>query len=186
MSVTPTFMQETWRPTQQRVVVSEGGSRVAAAKPSLLGAVPAGVAADKAVAAASVLAVIPVPMAGVASEVTLTAPPPLVAVEETREGEFPISLSGGPHGLSLPSEPKAPEGSMAGTEFRRPTASHANKVVEIPSNDEADTVAEPPVSPWELAVVRSETGPSGGSLEGDLEWPYPKDPSKVRFVLRDS
>ena len=186
MSVTPTFMQETWRPTQQRVVVSEGGSRVAAAKPSLLGAVPAGVAADKAVAAASVLAVIPVPMAGVASEVTLTAPPPLVAVEETREGEFPISLSGGPHGLSLPSEPKAPEGSMAGIESGRPTAVNATDVVEILSDDEAEVVADPPVLSWGLVVVQPKAGPSGGPTEGDLEWRYPKDPAKARFVLRDS
>ena len=63
--------------------------------------------------------------------------------------------------------------------------SHANVVVEIPSNDEADTMAEPPVSPRELAVVRSEAGPSGGSSEGDLEWPFPEDPSKARFVLWD-
>ena len=39
------------------------------------------------------------------------------------------------------------------------------------------------VSPLELAVVQSEAGPSGGSLEGDLEWPFPEDPSKARFVL---
>ena len=59
-------------------------------------------------------------------------------------------------------------------------------VVEIPSDDEADTVADPPVSPRELAVVRLETGPSDGSLAGDLEWPFPEDPSKARFVLWDS
>ena len=67
-----------------------------------------------------------------------------------------------------------------------PVASHANVVVEIPSDDEADTVAEPVVSSRELVVVRSEAGPSGGSSEGDLEWPFPEDPSKARFVLRDS
>ena len=75
---------------------------------------------------------------------------------------------------------------MAGTELGRSVASHANVVVEIPSDDEANTVVEPPVSPWELAVVRSEAGPSSGSSEGDLEWPFPKDPSKARFILRDS
>ena len=31
-----------------------------------------------------------------------------------------------------------------------------------------------------------EAGPSGGSSEGDLEWSFPEDPSKARFVLRDS
>ena len=41
-------------------------------------------------------------------------------------------------------------------------------------------------SPWELVVVQLEAGPSGGSPEGDLEWPCPEDPSKVRFVLWDS
>ncbi|XP_066354401.1 uncharacterized protein [Miscanthus floridulus] len=51
-------------------------------------------------------------------------------------------------------------------ELGRPAASHANVVVEIPSDDEADTMAEPPVSPRELAVVRSEAGPSSGSSEG--------------------
>ena len=29
---------------------------------------------------------------------------------------------------------------------------HVDEVVDIPSDDEADTVVEPPVSPWELAV----------------------------------
>ncbi|XP_066333952.1 uncharacterized protein [Miscanthus floridulus] len=119
-------------------------------------------------------------MTEVASEVTLAAPPPPVAVEETRGDELPTLPSGGLHDLSLLSEPKALEESVAGTKLGRPAASHANVVVEIPSDDEADTVAEPAVSPRELVVVRSEAGPSGGSSEGDLEWPYPEDPSKVR------
>ena len=121
------------------------------------------------------------------------APPPPVMVEETREGEVPISPGGGPHGLSLPSELKAPEGSVAGTKLGRTAASCVNKVVEIPSDDEADTVAKPPVSPWELevsprelAVVQSEARPFGGSSEGDLEWPFLEDPSKARFILRNS
>ena len=45
------------------------------------------------------------------------------------------------------------EGSVAGMELGRPVVFHANEVVEIPSNDEADTMAELPVSPQELAVV---------------------------------
>ena len=121
------------------------------------------------------------------------APPPLVAVEEMREGELPISPGGGSHGLSLPSEPKAPEGSAAGTELGRLAVFHVNEVVDIPSDDEADVAAEPPVSPWELAVspqelavVQLEARSSGGSSEGDLEWSFPEDPSKAMFVLRDS
>ena len=35
-------------------------------------------------------------------------------------------------------------------------------------------------------MVQLEARPSGGSPEGDLEWPCPKDPSKVWFILRDS
>jgi len=35
-------------------------------------------------------------------------------------------------------------------------------------------------------VVQSEARPSNGLPEDNLEWPYPKDPAKVRFVLRDS
>ena len=62
----------------------------------------------------------------------------------------------------------------------------ATDVVEIPSNDEADDAVELPMTSWELAVVRSKAGPSGGLLEGDLEWPCLEDPSKVWFVLRDS
>ena len=125
------------------------------------------------------------------------APPPPVVVEETREGELPISPGGVTHGLSLPSKPKAPEGSVARMELGRPAASRTNEVVEIPSDNEADTMAKPPVSPrelevsprelavspLELAVVQSEAGPSGGSSKGDLEWPCPEDPSKARFVL---
>ena len=60
------------------------------------------------------------------------------------------------------------------------------EVVEIPSDDEADDAVELLVSSRELAVVRSEAGPSGGLPEGELEWPCPEDPSKVRFILRDS
>ena len=82
---------------------------------------------------------------------------------------------------------------MAGTELGCPAAFQANEVVEIPSDDEVGTMAEPPVllrelvlSPRELAVVQLEAGPSGGSSEGDLEWSSPKDPSKARFILWDS
>ena len=33
---------------------------------------------------------------------------------------------------------------------------HVDEVVEIPSDDEVDIAAEPPVSPWELTVVSQE------------------------------
>jgi len=76
--------QEVWRPTLQCVAMSKGGNRAAAAKPSLPGVVPPGVAIDNVTVAAMLLAAIPVPMAKVALEVTLAAPPPPVMVEETR------------------------------------------------------------------------------------------------------
>ena len=114
------------------------------------------------------------------------APPLSVAVEEMREGELPISSGGGTRGLSLLSEPKAPEGSAAGTELGCPVVSHANEVVEISSDDEADIAAGPPASSQELVVVQPEAGPSGRPPEVDLEWPCPEDPSKSWFVLRDS
>jgi len=150
---------------------------VAAANPFLLGVVPPGAAADNMTAVATLLAVIPVPMADVASEVTLVAPPPPVVVEETREGELPISSGGGPHGLSLSSEPKAPEGRATGTELGRPAVVEAT---------EAEVVADLPASSRELVVVQPEAGSFGGPPEGDLEWLCPEDPAKARFVLRDS
>ena len=75
---------------------------------------------------------------------------------------------------------------MVVTELGHPVASHVSEVVEISSDDEADTMVEPLVSPQELVVVRSEVGPSNGSSKGDLEWPCLEDPSKVWFILRDS
>ena len=75
---------------------------------------------------------------------------------------------------------------MAGTESERPAAAHATEVVDISLDDEADDMVELPVSSRELAVVQSEAGPFVELPEGDLEWPCPKDPAKVRFILRDS
>jgi len=135
---------------------------------------------------AAALAVIPVPMAEVTSEVTLAALPPPAAVEEEREIELPASPGGGLHGSPSWSEPKAPGESTDGKEPERPAAVRATEVVDILSNDEVDDMAEPPVSSRELAVVQSEAGPSGGLPEGDLESPYLEDLTKVRFILRDS
>jgi len=133
-----------------------------------------------------VLAVISMVTAEALLEVSLVAPPPLAVAEEERETELPASLAGGLHGSSSRSELKAPEGDTVGTELERPSVACATEVVEIPSDDEADDMVEQPVPSRELAVVRSEAGPSGGLPEGDLEWPYPEDPAMVRFVLRDS
>ena len=75
---------------------------------------------------------------------------------------------------------------MAGTKSERLPVAHETKVVEIPSDDEVDDEVEPPVLSRELAVVQSEARPSSGLEETNLEWPCPEDPSKVRFILRDS
>ena len=72
---------------------------------------------------------------------------------------------------------------MTGTESERPATVHATKVVDIPSDDEANDMVELLMSSWELAVVQSEAGPSSGLPEGDLEWPCPEDPIEVQFVL---
>ena len=125
---------------------------------------PPGAAADKAAAPAVMLATIPVPMVGVVSEVTLVAPPPPVMVEETRESKLPISPSGGTHGLTLSSEPKAPEGRATGTKLGCLAAFHVDEVVEIPSDDEANVVAESSVSLWELAVSPRELAASSREL----------------------
>ena len=142
----------------------------------------AGMVATVAVA----LAAIQVLTAEVASEVTLVAPPPQAMVEEERETELPASPVGELHGSPLRLEPKAPEGDVARTESERLAVARATEVVDIPSDDEVDVMAELPMSTQELAVVRSEAGPSGGLPEGDLEWPCPEDPAKVWFILRDS
>jgi len=125
-----------------------------AAKPSLLGVVPPRAATDNVTAAATLLAMILMPVAEVAWGVTHAAPPPPVVVEGLGGGgELPISPGRELHDPTLPSGLKSWEGSVARIELGCQVASHANVVVEIPSDNEADTMAEPPVSPWELAVV---------------------------------
>ena len=56
---------------------------------------------------------------------------------------------------------------------------------EIPSDDEVGEEVELSALLQELAVVRSEAGPSSELEETNLVWPFPKDPMKVRFILRD-
>lgn len=141
-----------------------------AASPSLSGSVAAIVTM-----AASTLAAILVPTAGVVSEVALAAPPPPIVAEEKRETELPASPGGGPPGSSLPPGPKEPKESVTGIESGRPMAVHADEVVDIPFDDEMDIMARPPMLSRELAVVQSKAGPSSALPEGDLEWAYPKD-----------
>ncbi|XP_066388112.1 uncharacterized protein [Miscanthus floridulus] len=204
MSIASTIVQETWKLVLQRVAM---------ARPFVPGMVPSGSAVDEATAMASVLAMIPVPMATVASEVTLAT--------EARDTELPALSGRWSRGLPLLSEPKAPGEDVAGTGSGSPAAAQANKVVEIPSDDEADVPVEPsvplrqptgdvtaePLVPSQgLAVVQSVARTSGGPVvsmrdlavaqlearpfgevpEGDLEWPCPEHPANARFVLRDS
>ena len=79
-----------------------------------------------------------------------------------------------------------PGGDAAGTEPKRLSVARETEVVEISSDDKTDDEVEPPVLWRELAVIRSEAGPSSGLEETNLEWPCPEDPTKVRFILRDS
>ena len=160
-----------------------------------------------------VLAAIPVPMAVVASEVTLAT--------EARESELPAFPGRGSHGSPLPSEPKAPREDVAELGSGRPAVAQVDEVVEITSHDEADVPAEPSVplrqptgdvtveplvpshglavvqsvagtsggsvvSPRDLAVAWLEAGPSSKVPEGDLEWSCPEHPASAQFVLRDS
>ena len=98
LSVAPTSIREEWRPTLHRAMMSGGESRVVAVGPSLPGAAPLGSVASTAVAAAMVLAVIPVVTAEATSEVTLATPPAPTTAEEGRETSLPASPGGGPHG----------------------------------------------------------------------------------------
>jgi len=81
---------------------------------------------------------------------------------------------------------EVPGGDAAETELEHLLVARETEVVEIPSDDEAGDKVELPAPSQELAVVRSEARPSNGLEETDLVWPCPKDPTKVRFILRDS
>ena len=153
LSIAPTPMWEDWRPTLQRVVVSDGESRVVALSPSLPGAVPPRPIASTETAAATVLAAIPVVTAEAMSEVSLVAPPPPAMVEEERETRLPIPPSGGLRGSPSRSALEASGGDAARTELERLSVACAIEVVEIPSDDEAYDKVEPPMLSRELAVV---------------------------------
>ena len=97
-------MQEEWRPSLQRVMTSVGESRLVVVRPSLLGFVSSRPVVSTAAVVAAVMAMIPVVMAEVGSEVTLMVPPLTVAVEERKETGLPASPDGGVHGLPTWSE----------------------------------------------------------------------------------
>lgn len=161
-------------------------SKVVVVDPSLLGAAPLGSVTSTVVAAAAALAVIPVATAEVTSEVTLASPPPLAVAEEERETRFLASPGRALHGSPSQSTLEVSRGDAAETKPECLLVACETKVVEIPSDDEADDEVEPPVLSWEQAVVRSKAGPSSRLEETDLVWPCPEDPTKVRFILQDS
>ena len=144
LSIAPTPMQEDWRPTLQRTVVSGGESRVVAAGPSLPGAASIGSVASTAAAVVTVLAAIPVVMVDATSEVTLVAPAPLATVEEERETGLPASPGGGLRGSPSRLALEVPGGDAAGMEPELLSMARETEVVEIPSNDETDDVVELP------------------------------------------
>ena len=80
------------------------------------------------------------------------------------------------------------EATQLGRRQHHPPVGRGVEKVEIPYSDEVGTRVEPPaIQPsQELAVVWSVARPSSGlGATTDLVWPYPSDPRKVRFILRD-
>jgi len=183
LSITPAPMRVEWTPSLHQAAASGGESRPVEVRPSPLGVVPSQPVAST--TAMEVMVVISV-AAEAASEVTLMAPPPPAVVEEEREIELPASPGGGLHGSPSQSKLEVSGGRCSWAELEHLPMAHKTEVVEIPSDDEADDEVEPSVLSRELAVVWSEDGPSSGLEETDLEWPCPEDPTKVRFILRDS
>ena len=82
---------------------------------------------------------------------------------------------------------------MARPEVEHLSASYGVQAVEIPYSGEAGTGVEPPaITPsQELVMIRSshDIAMAGSSSRSgtthELLWPYPGDPRKARFVLRD-
>lgn len=91
-------MREERRPSLQRVTTSGEGSRLAVARPSLLGVASSWPVMSTMPTVVVVMVVIPVVTVEVGSEVRLVVPPPTVAEVERRETELPTSPSGGVHG----------------------------------------------------------------------------------------
>ena len=90
--------------------MSEEGSRLVVAQPSLMGVVSSRPIMSTTVA---MMAVIPVVTVEAGSEVTLAVPPPPVMEEERREFRLPISPSGGAHGSPAWSELEGSRGAIA-------------------------------------------------------------------------
>ena len=141
----------------------------------------------------AVMAVIPVVMVEVGLEVTLAIPSPIAMAEERRETRLPASPGGGTHGSPSWSELEVSGGDAARPEAEHPPVGRGVEVVEIPYSGEAGAGVEPPTIPpsQELVVVRSShnvvaaRSSSGLGVTRELVWPYPGDPRKAWFILRD-
>ena len=125
LGISPPPMQEEWRPNLQWVTMSGGGSRLATARPSLLGVASSWPVASTTTVAAVVMAVIPVVIAEVGSEVNLAIRPPIAVEGERRETGHPASHDGGAHSLSSWSELEGSGGDAA-----RPEVEHLWQAVE--------------------------------------------------------
>ena len=184
LSITSALVWVEWTPSLLQAVASGGESRLVVACSSPLGVVPSQPIAST-TAAAEVMVATPT-AAEAASEVTLVAPPPPAMAEEERETGLPALPGGGPHGSPSRSELEVPGGRAARLEPKCLPVAHETEVMEIPSDDKAGDEVELPALSQELAVVRSEAGPSSRLEEIDLVWPCLEDPMKVRFILQDT
>ncbi|XP_034585140.2 uncharacterized protein [Setaria viridis] len=204
-----------WRPSLEPVATGEGGSRLVATRPPLMGVTsPQWVAS----AAAVVMAAIPVAATGPGVE------------EERRDARLHASPGGGAHGSpawsgleeaggpavgdavavveanpspemveaqaragDLPSRTGSGAMEVVGAEGEQLPASCNIPVVDILSDVEEDTgVAQPGVPPsQERAVILASLGAAAARSSGrsgadrELVWPQPGEPGKARFVLHD-
>nr|TKW23676.1 hypothetical protein SEVIR_3G002200v2 [Setaria viridis] len=213
--ITPPPLHMEWRPSLEPVATGEGGSRLVATRPPLMGVTsPQWVAS----AAAVVMAAIPVAATGPGVE------------EERRDARLHASPGGGAHGSpawsgleeaggpavgdavavveanpspemveaqaragDLPSRTGSGAMEVVGAEGEQLPASCNIPVVDILSDVEEDTgVAQPGVPPsQERAVILASLGAAAARSSGrsgadrELVWPQPGEPGKARFVLHD-
>ena len=154
-----------------------------------------GVASSRPVMSTTAIVMAAIPMVTVEAglEVTLVVPPLLVAEEERRETELPVSSGEGEHGSPAWSELVGSGGAMAKTKVEQPPVSRGVLVADIPFDGEEDTGVEPPAIPpsWELVMIRSslDTTMAGSSSRSgatrEMVWPCPGEPGKAWFVLHD-
>ena len=116
---------------------------------------------------------------------TLAILPAPAVVEVGRETRIPASSIGGPHGSPSLSELEVLGGDTARREAEGPPVGREIEILEVSFDDEVGDKVEPLAPSQELAVVRSSAGPSIGLGATDPVWPYPEDPRKVWFILRD-